>query len=212
MGQFPTHGDFKDNAAAKDGAKEGSNDSGHSEGGNYSQGDRQQSTSRLIHHFEVDLWTIVIPYSSKKEQSFKKWIYSLTSLGAMKEIDGWNEWIHSTMMEWIFFHWVKTVLSWDMFCPITHPVMKWGTITRARLTLAPKCRREIVLSPVVIFRFLLKTSISRWAHFALMTPEQLLQAAALIRVERHAAKERERDKECIEVCECSPLGAIRGQV
>lgn len=68
-------------------------------------------------------------------------------------------------------------MSWDIFCPITHQFIKWGTITRAGFTLAPKCRKEIVLSPVAIFASLLMISSSGWARFFLMTPEQLLQAA-----------------------------------
>lgn len=111
-------------------------------------------------------------------------------------------------MSWKFFFWVKTILmSRDAFCPITHQFIKWGKITRAGFTLPPKCRKEIVLSPVAIFASPLKISISGWAHFALMTPEQLLQAAERFSDTggwRDMLQKRERvNKECIDVCECS---------
>lgn len=98
-------------------------------------------------------------------------------------------------------------MSRDAFCPITHQFIKWGKITRAGFTLPPKCRKEIVLSPVAIFASPLKISISGWALFALMTPEQLLQAAERFSDTggwRDMLQKRERvNKECIDVCECS---------
>lgn len=112
------------------------------------------------------------------------------------------------MMYWIFFQQVKTILmSWDMFCPITHQFIKWGTITRAGFTLAPKCRKEIVLSPVAIFASLLMISSSGWARFFLMTPEQLLQAAVWFSdtgVERHSAKERELTSSVLRCVSAAP--------
>lgn len=107
----------------------------------------------------------------------------------------------------------------ELGCVLPHysPVWKRGKDYKCRFTLASKCCKEMVPSPEAIVASPLKIWISGRAHFALMTPEQLLQAAVRFSDAggwRDMLQKRERvNKECIEVCDCSPpRGAIRGQV
>lgn len=79
--------------------------------------------------------------------------------------------------------------------PHYSPVFKMWKDCNSRVYVGTEVLQGIVLSPVAIFASLLKISISGWADFALMTPEQLLSGCCdcLIQGWKDRLQKRERE-------------------